>query len=131
MNKPTGIAKESTAQAARGAQADIELRPANHSDQPILANFVALQATPGLVFLDFGFLDLQAINSLARLANDEASGRASFRGRLACRVALTGDTVASLVRQLNQLLQAPRHEQAGQAHRPEDAAPAAREPSLH
>ncbi|MBB3121699.1 hypothetical protein [Pseudoduganella violacea] len=130
MNKQTGIAKESAAQPSRTAQADIELRPVDHSDQPILANFVALQASPGLVFLDFGFLDFQAINSIARLANDNTTGPTSFRGRLVCRVALTGDTVASLVRQLNQLVQPHRPEQVNQPHQ-ERLETAAKEPSLH
>lgn len=131
MNKPDGIADESNSQSTHTAQADIELRPVDNSDQPILANFAAVQATPGLVFLDFGFLAPQAINSIARLASNGATGHASISGRLACRVALSGDAVASLAKQLNQLLQPRPHEQAEQPHRPEGLETAAKEKSLH
>lgn len=131
MNMANGTADESNAQSTHTAQADIELRPVDNSDQPILANFAAVQATPGLVFLDFGFLDPQAINSFARLASSGTSERASIRGRLACRVALSGDALASLARQLNQLLQPRPHKQADQPHQPEGLETVAKETSLH
>ncbi|NVE00663.1 hypothetical protein [Massilia sp. BJB1822] len=131
MNKQNGIAKDSPSQPTPSAQADIELRPVNNSDQPILANFVAVQATAGLVFLDFGFLDLQTINTIARLASGEVAGHASFRGRLACRMALSNDAVASLVKQLNQLMQPQIREQEDRPHRQEELDTAAKEKSLH
>lgn len=131
MNKQSGIAEESASRSIPSAQADIELRPVENSDQPILANFAAVQAAPGMVFLDFGFLDPQAINSFARIASTGNAGRETIRGRLACRVALPVDTVANLARQLNQLLQPRIHEPADQAHQAGGLETAAKETSLH
>jgi hypothetical protein len=128
MNSPNGIAEESISQSTHTTQADIELRPVENSDRPILANFAAVQTLSGLVCLDFGFLDPQALNSITRLANSGETGRASVRGQLACRVALSSDTVASLARQLNQLLQSQSHEHANQQVRPEGGA---KEANLH
>ncbi|WP_256081542.1 hypothetical protein [Massilia sp. YIM B04103] len=130
MNKLNGIAKENIPQPTPTAQAEVELRPVNNSDLPILANFAAVQAVPGLVCVDFGFLDFQALHSLTRLAEGDASGRASIRGRLTCRVALSGDAVASLARQLNQLLPPRLHEQLDQQRRQEGIDTVAKEPSL-
>lgn len=108
-------------QPAHSVQVGIQLQPVDHSDQPIFANFTAVQGAPGMVFLDFGFLEPQAISGLARLARSGSAVPEAIRGRLACRVALSPDTVANLAQQLNQLLRpAAAHEHAApRPHLPE------------
>ena len=120
MNKHGSSGESSASPALPVAQAQIELRPVDNSDRPVLANFAAVQASSGLVYLDFGFLDLQAMNTLSRLVSGTADAPASIRGKLACRVALPADTVANLARQLNQLLVHPP-EEMGRPEQPENS----------
>ena len=35
----------------------LRLAPVGDSDQPIVANYTALNVSPGMVFVDFGFLE--------------------------------------------------------------------------
>lgn len=118
-------------QPGHSVQVDIQLQPVDHSDQPILANFTAVQGVPGMVFLDFGFLEPQAISALARLAQSGNAVPEAIRGRLACRVALGPDTVANLAQQLNQLLRPAVHEQAQRSHPPEVPEASISDTSLH
>lgn len=91
-------------QPARSVQVAIELQSVDQSDQPVLANFTAVQGAPGMVFLDFGFLEPQAINKLTRQAQTGSAVPKVIRGRLACRVAMSPEAIANLAQQLKQFL---------------------------
>lgn len=105
----------------------IRLQSVDHSEQPVFANFTTVQTASGVVFIDFGFLEPQTMAALARLGQPGAKIPEAIGGNLACRMALSLETTASLANQLNQLL---RSATAAQAQRAKSAAPAlAEEPT--
>jgi hypothetical protein len=83
----------------------IRLAPVNNSDQPVLANYTSLNAAPGMVFVDFGFLEPAMLAALPRVAKLGGKLPERLNGRLAVRVALGYDAVANLHQQLGQILQ--------------------------
>lgn len=86
-------------------QLGLRLQPVDGSDQPLFSNFTVVQAAPGMVFVDFGFLEPSTLPGLARLAKSAgAKMPESINGRLACRVVLGLDAAAQLTRQLDQQL---------------------------
>ena len=84
----------------------IRLQPVDHSEQPVFSNFSVVQRAPGMVFVDFGFLEPRTMNAAIRQARSGQDEPNEIRGQLACRVAMGLDTALQLSRQLNQLLQA-------------------------
>jgi hypothetical protein len=92
------------AQPGHSVQVGVRLRPVDHSEQPIFSNLTVVQGAPGMVFLDFGFLEPQAMSTVVRLARSGDTIPEPIGGRLGCRVALGLDTAANLAQQLNQLL---------------------------
>jgi hypothetical protein len=93
-----------SAEAQRGLQLGLRLQPVDASDQPLFSNFTVVQGAPGVVFVDFGFLEPAALPGLARLAKSGGKMPESINGKLACRVVLGLDAAAQLTRQLEQHL---------------------------
>ena len=93
--------KSTEAAAAQPLHRGLRLQSANQSDQPLFSNFTTVQGAPGMVFLDFGFLEPATLPSLARLAKSGGKMPESINGRLACRVVLGLDSAVQLVRQLD------------------------------
>jgi hypothetical protein len=98
---------------------NIRLSPVANSDQPVLANFTRLNGAPGMVFVDFGFLEPAALAALSRLARSGGKIPESLNGKLAVRVALGYDTLAALHQQLGKVVDGLKAQQ-----RVEKAAPA-------
>jgi hypothetical protein len=93
-------------QKGSAIKVSIQLQPVDHSEQPVFSNFTVVQRAPGMVFVDFGFLEPNAINTVIRQARSGQEQPNEIRGQLACRVAMGLDTALQLSQQLNQLLQA-------------------------
>jgi hypothetical protein len=94
---------------------NIRLAPVANSDQPVLANFTTLNGAPGMVFVDFGFLEPAALDALSRTARSGGKLPQTLTGKLAVRVAMGYDSVAALHQQLGQVvagLQAQRAKKA-------------------
>ncbi len=87
-------------------QINIRLQPVENSDLPILSNFTMVQAAPGMVFVDFGFLEPNALPAIARLAQSGGKLPETLTGKLACRVTLGLDAAVQLTQQLEQQIQA-------------------------
>lgn len=83
---------------------NIRLTPVEQSDQPKLANITRVSGAPGMVFLDFGFLEPGTMAALSRVAQGGGKLPESLTGKLAVRVALGYDTLAQLHHQLGQAL---------------------------
>ena len=96
--------KESKKAEAKPASLNIRLTPVDNSDQPILANFTTLNGAPGMVFVDFGFLEPAALAALSRLAQTGGKIPENLNGKLAVRIALGFDTMSALHQQLGQAL---------------------------
>ena len=96
--------KTEGAGAEKRLQLGLRLQPVDGSDQPLFSNFTVVQGAPGVVFVDFGFLEPAALPGLARIAKSGGKMPESINGKLACRVVLGLDAAAQLTRQLEQHL---------------------------
>jgi hypothetical protein len=94
-------------EANRNVQMRLQLKATDHADQPVFSNFTTVQAAPGMVFLDFGFLEPAMLPGLARLAQSGGRMPEQVNGRLACRVVLGVEAATQLARQLEQHLAQP------------------------
>jgi hypothetical protein len=92
----------------------IRLQAVNQSEQPIFSNVASVQGTPGTVFVDFGFIDPGALQTVARLAQTGGTLPETIDGRLVCRMALGLDTARQLAQELDQCFRSMR-ERARQA----------------
>ena len=95
-----------TAGATTGGEKSLALRlaPVRDSDQPIVANYTALNVSPGMVFVDFGFIEPGMLAALPRMAREGGKMPESINGKLAARVALGYDALAQLHQQLGRVL---------------------------
>jgi len=85
-------------------QLGIRLQSVEGSDQPMFSNFTMVQGAPGMVFLDFGFLEPAALPSVIRAAQKGGKVPESISGKLAARLVLGLDAAAQLTQQLQQHL---------------------------
>jgi hypothetical protein len=83
----------------------INLVAANDSDQPVLSNYAVVRVTPGLVYLDFGFIDPGVLPALNAAVGKGQKPPEQINARLAVRVALGVDTLAQLQQQIGSVLQ--------------------------
>ncbi len=95
---------EAKEQQEKSVGLNIRLAPVASSDQPVLANFTRLNGAPGMVFVDFGFLEPAALSALSRLAQSGGKIPETLTGKLAVRVALGYDTLSALHQQLGQVI---------------------------
>lgn len=86
----------------------IRLVPVADSDQPVLANYTNLNVAPGMVFIDFGFLEPAMLAALPRVAKAGGKLPESVNGKLAVRVAMGFDAVSMLHQQLDRLIASAR-----------------------
>ena len=93
-----------TAEPGQRLHLGLRMKAEGHADQPVFANFTTVQGAPGMVFVDFGFLEPSALPAIARIAQSGGKMPPSIDGRLACRVVLGLDNAAQLAQQLNQHL---------------------------
>ncbi len=95
---------EESKQPQKAAGLNIRLAPTGNSDQPVLANITRINSAPGMVFVDFGFLEPAALTALSNLARSGGKIPERMTGRLAVRVALGYDTLVALHQQLGQVI---------------------------
>lgn len=103
----------------KSAGLNIRLTPVGNSDQPVLANFTRLTGAPGMVFVDFGFLEPAALSALSRLAQSGGKIPESLNGKLAVRVALGYDTLGALHQQLGQVMAGLKAQRAAKPEKKE------------
>ena len=82
----------------------IRLAPVDNSDQPVVANYTALNISPGMVFVDFGFLEPGMLAALPRVAKEGGKLPERLNGKLAVRVAMGYDALSNLHQQLGRVL---------------------------
>src|SRR3954468_12595053 len=92
------------AKAAERTRMGIRLQPVDNSGQPVLANYTNLNISPGMVFIDFGFLEPGLLTALPRVARSGGKLPESVNGKLAVRVAMGYDGLANLHQQIGQLM---------------------------
>ena len=107
MNSTPMAEAEGTASAGGGEHKlnlGIRLQAVEHSDQPVFSNFAMVQGAPGMVFLDFGFLEPSALPAAIRAAQSGGKVPEAISGKLAARVVLGIDSAVQLAQQLQQHL---------------------------
>ena len=82
----------------------VKLLPASPSDQPVLANYTTLNVAPGLLYIDFGFLEPGLLSALPRVARAGGKIPETINGRLAVRVAVGLDVMQNLHQQLGRVI---------------------------
>ena len=82
----------------------VRLAPVGDSDQPVVANYTALNVSPGMVFVDFGFFEPGMLAVLPRVAKQGGKLPERLNGKLAVRVAMGYDAMANLHQQLGRVL---------------------------
>lgn len=83
---------------------NVALKPIDHSDQPVSANYSAVGVAQGIAYLDFGFLEptqLAGVVHQVRSGNGQPKG---LEGSLVVRVAMGLDVAQRLQQQLQQVL---------------------------
>src|SRR5262245_32030856 len=84
----------------------LRLLPSGDSDQPVFANVCNVNVAPGVAFIDFGFLEPAMLTALPRVAKQGGKLPERIDGRLAVRVALGVEALASLHQQVGRILAA-------------------------
>lgn len=110
-------ANGSSASENPAVQVALRLRASDRSDRAIVSNVSTVHAASGMVFVDFGFVEQQAIDEVTRAVRSGAQASANIDGRLECRIAMGLGDIAQLARQLQQVLSAVQQQQG--AARPE------------
>jgi hypothetical protein len=104
------------AAGAKPTQLGLRLAPVEGSDQPVFANVCSVNVSPGVAFIDFGFLEPAMLAALPRVVRSGGKLPERIEGKLAVRVALGVEALASLHQQLGRVLsegrQAARSSQA-------------------
>lgn len=101
---PNGYGKD--AGKEKRTSIGVRLQPVNNSDQPIVANHTAIHPASSMVMIDFGFIEPGALAAIPRMAKQGKQLPEAMNGKLAVRIALGGETLTALHKQLSQLLSA-------------------------
>jgi hypothetical protein len=88
----------------QAAAVSVRLTPVDNSDQPRLANYSTLNVSPGIVYLDFGFVEPRAVSALERAAKAGKDMPKAIDGKLVARIALGMDGLHALHGQLSRLV---------------------------
>jgi hypothetical protein len=104
MDKEQKDSKNEQGAQAKPAGLGLKLVPVADSDQPVVSNLTTVSVAPGLVFIDFGFIEPNLLAALPRMARLGGKMPERISGKLAVRVALGFDSLATLHQQLGQVL---------------------------
>jgi hypothetical protein len=111
----SAAATDSASSAPQGAQAPqarkappanpkIRLASMDGSDKPVMSNYVAFEATPGIVYIDFGFIEPALIVALQRATQAGVALPEQINGRMAVRVAVGVDVLQNIHQQMGHVL---------------------------
>src|SRR5262245_48017118 len=98
--------EQATPAAQAQKQLGLRLVPMGNSDQPVFANVCNVNVAPGVAFIDFGFLEPAMLTALPQVARQGGKLPERIDGRLAVRVALGVEALASLHQQVGRVLAA-------------------------
>ena len=98
--------------SGKAVQIALRLHPVERSDRAIFANVSTARLNSSMVFLDFGFIEPQALDGLTRAARSGNASDGKLDGRLECRIAMSVGDASQLLQQLQRLMaarSAPQH----------------------
>ena len=102
--KDTQSESQTESAQPQALQVGIRMQQGEHTGQPIYSNFTAVQGGQGVVLIDFGFLEPQAMQALAKMTQAGEKVPETIGARMSCRMAISVDAAANLHRQLSQFL---------------------------
>lgn len=83
---------------------NVRLSPVGESDQPVLANYSAVNVAQRMAYLDFGFIEPGALAVVAKMAQNGKPLPKVLEGKLSVRVSMSLDGIQRLHQQLGQVL---------------------------
>lgn len=83
---------------------NVRLKPSDHGNQPILANYSTVGVAQGLAYVDFGFIEPPLIAAVVRQAQKGGTVAKNLEGKIATRVAVPLDAALRLHQQLTHVL---------------------------
>jgi hypothetical protein len=95
---------EGSAQPEKAIALNVQLASGTAADQPVMANYTAVSMAPGVVHLDFGFIEPALFGALGRAIRQNKPIPKGIRGTRVARVAMPLDAVVHLEQQLRQVL---------------------------
>ncbi len=82
----------------------VRLTPVDDSDLPVVANYTAVNVSPGMAFVDFGFIEPGMLAALPRMVQQGNKLPENINCKLAVRVAMGFEALSNLQQQLSQVL---------------------------
>lgn len=89
---------------APAANPKVRLAPVDGSEKPVMSNYAAFETTPGIVYIDFGFIEPAVIGALQRAVHAGAPLPEQINGRMAVRVAVGVDVLQNIHQQMGHVL---------------------------
>ena len=93
-----------TTKGASAIELSVRLKPVDHTDQPVLANYTYAGTAQGVAYVDFGFIEPALLGAIVHRVKNGESLPKTMEGSLATRVALPLDALIRLQQQLTQIL---------------------------
>ena len=82
----------------------VRLAPVADSDLPVVANYTAVNISPGMAFIDFGFIEPGMLSALPRMVQQGTKLPENINCKLAVRVAMGYEALSNLQQQLAQVM---------------------------
>ncbi|HMV11973.1 MAG TPA: hypothetical protein PKD88_00590 [Nitrosomonas sp.] len=103
MNSDSTAVRKADASSANALQVNIRMQSGEHTGQPIFSNLTSVQASQGVVVIDFGFIEPQMIQALSRLAQSGEKAPDTISAKMSCRMVVSVEAASQLAQQLSQL----------------------------
>jgi hypothetical protein len=95
---------EKSTQSEKAISLNVQLTSSTAADHPIMANYTAVNVAPGVVHVDFGFIEPALFGALGRAIRANKPIPKGVRGTRVARVAMPLDALVRLEQQLRQVL---------------------------
>jgi hypothetical protein len=83
---------------------NVRLRPAEHTNLPVIANYTDINVTQGIAYLNFGFIEPALLIEVGKQSPNGGAVPKHMDGSLMTRVALPLHSLLRLQQQLSQTL---------------------------
>lgn len=103
MSSDSTGARNAGVNKANALQVNIRMQSGEHTGQPIFSNLTSVQASQGVVMIDFGFIDPQTIQALSRLTQSNEKAPDTISAKMSCRMVVSVEAASQLAQQLGQL----------------------------
>ncbi len=91
----------------------VRLTPVDDSDLPVVSNYTAINVSPGMAFLDFGFIEPGMLAALPRMLQQGNKLPENINCKLTVRVAMGIEALSNLQQQLTQVMSTIQSNNAG------------------